>query len=543
VNRSRSSGFVLVPFLLLVLATTGATSAGRQTVVRAGNGPILYNLRVWSGAWFAGDRRLLATVSPNGDGRRDRAVVLFRLKTRATVTMHVVACGKHTKWVRTVKARFGPGRHSLVWEPRAGTPSRTYLLLLKATGPGGARRVYGSLNRRLDRLQPAPVVRVMGIDAGFTRRSYSPGALARLRIATDVPAFTLQLFQAGPETQPTTGGEMQGVQVSEPTQVDWSAHDDARATIGVRLGDWPNGIYFARLTAPDGQTYYAPLIVRPHRYGQSRIAVVLHTNTWEAYNHQDVDGDGWGDTWYANDAIRTVDLTRPYIGRGAPPKWRMYDLPFLRWLYRTHKTVDFLSDDDLERFGSADALAQLYDLIVFPGHEEYVTRHAYDLVTGYRNLGGNLMFLSATNFMWRVAHRGRRITRIARWRQLGRPEARLVGVQYRGNDEGQHHGRYVLSPFGRFSWEFAGVDEKLLSRWHWFGIEYDMTTRASPHGIHILGRVNPHMRARRLRGEMTYYRRGGAKVFAAGTLNFPASLVYPEFRILLGNLWQRLATP
>jgi hypothetical protein len=522
--------------LLLVVAAPAATSAYQIA-------PRLYGLSVSSGRPFAGDRPLLTTVSPNGDGLRDRAVVRFRLDSPATVALHVFACGKHPTEIRSLKGSFGAGRHSLVWSPRPGLLPRTYLLLLVATAPNGARRVYGSLDHRLERLRPAPVVRVRGIDAGFTKRSYAPDALAWLRIATDVPSFRLQLFQAGPETQPTTGYEMQGVPVSEPREVDWSAHRDAPFTISVRLGDWPNGVYFARLTAPDGRSYYAPLIMRPHEYGLHRVAVVLHTNTWDAYNHQDVDGDGWGDTWYAADDIHTVDLSRAYINGGAPPKWRAYDLPFLHWLYHSGKEVDFLSDDDLTRFRRAETLAQLYDLIVFPGHEEYVTRHEYDLIEGYRNRGGNLMFLSTTNFLWRVDRHGDRITRVAQWRKLGRPEARLIGVQYRGNDEGQHRGAYQPTQFGRTSWQFAGVDLQALSLWHWLGIEVDMRTRYSPPGTHVLARVDPHFGGRGVRGEMTYYERGGAKVFAAGTLNFPAALVYPEFRQLLANLWARLATP
>ena len=67
----------------------------------------------------------------------------------------------------------------------------------------------------------------------------------------------------------------------------------------------------------------------------------------------------------------------------------------------TGKQVEFLSDDDLERFRTGDELAAAYDLVVFPGHAEYVTTHAYDVVERYRPSGGNLMFLSA-NFFWRV---------------------------------------------------------------------------------------------------------------------------------------------
>jgi hypothetical protein len=154
------------------------------------------------------------------------------------------------------------------------------------------------------------------------------------------------------------------------------------------------------------------------------------------------------------------------------------------------------------------------------------------------------MFLASTNFFWRVDRHGDRITRVAQWRTLGRPESRLIGVQYRGNDEGRHRGPYVPTPFGRRSWQFTGVDVSAFSLWRWLGIEFDMRTAASPPGTHVLARVNPHVRRRpRLRGEMTYYERGAAKVFAAGTLNFPAALAYPQFRLLLQNLWARLSTP
>ena len=536
-KRSLACVLALAPLLPLALSSPPVTRASARVE------PVLSDLGIRSGRPFAGDRRLLATVSPNGDGLRDRAVVRFRLERRATVAMHIFVTGKHPRGIRTVKRRFRPGRHVFVWAPRATLLARTYLLRLTVKGPDGSKRAYGSLVHSLRRDQPAPVVRVLGISAGFTKRSYAPGSTAKLRIATDQPAFTLQLLQAGPEPEDTTGDEMEGVPLDEPRLVDWSAHRNAPSRLSVKLGTWPSGIYFARLVTLDGRAYYAPLVVRPPWWGVNRIAVVVHTNTWQAYNFQDVKGDGWGDTWYASDDIRTVDLSRPYIGLGAPPRWRKYDLPFLHWLYRSGKLVDFLSDDDLRRFPSAADLAHYYDLIVFPGYDEYETRQVYNLITGYRNRGGNLIFLSATNFLWKVGRHGHRITRIAQWRQLGRPEASLVGVEYRGNDEGQHHGHYVLSPFGRDSWALAGIDPAALRAWRWFGIEYDMTTHNSPRGIHVLARVNPHMRNRRLRGEMTYYQRGRAKVFAAGTLNFPASLVYPQFRELLENVWQRLAAP
>jgi hypothetical protein len=541
-RQLKAAGLAAALLLLAFAAGSPATSLAVPTAHQAA--PRLYDLRVTTGTPFASDRPLLATVSPNGDGVRDRAVVHFRLADPEAVRLQVLICRKHPKTVSATDAFFGAGRHELVWEPSASAPPQTYRLLVSLVHHPAPRPAHGcGEHRLLPWLPSAPVVRVMGIDAGFRQRSYGPGSTARLRIAADVPSFTLQLFQAGPEQQATFGAAMEGVPVDEPRQIDWSAHRDAPATIKVRLGDWANGMYFARLTAPDGRSYYAPLIIRPHGFGEHRIAVVLHTYTWEAYNHYDADGDGWGDTWYAANDIHTVDLSRPYIQGGAPPSWRMYDVPFLHWLYRTGKQVDFISDEDFERFRSAKTLAGLYDLIVFPFHEEYVTSHGYDLISGYRNLGGNLLFLSSTNLLWKLHRRGHVITRVAMWRTLGRPESRVVGVQYRGNDEGRHRGPYEPTPYGKLSWQLAGVDEAELSKWPWLGIEFDMTTSVSPPGIEVLAQVNPHLGNPTVRGEMTYYQQRGAKVFAAGTLNLTSCLINPSFRRLLENVWQRLATP
>ena len=198
-----------------LIALAGAAPASERPAPGA---PRLDDLGITGGRPFAGDRRLLATVSPNGDGLRDRAVVRFRLEHRAKVVLRVIVCGKHPRAIRTIVARLGPGRHSLVWAPRRRLPPRTYLLRLKVTAPDGERRVYGSLDHRLVRIQPAPVVRVLGISAGFLKRSYAPGALAYLRIATDEPAFTLQLFQAGPEEQPTSGDGMEGMRWATPSR-------------------------------------------------------------------------------------------------------------------------------------------------------------------------------------------------------------------------------------------------------------------------------------------------------------------------------------
>src|SRR5919199_2669350 len=99
--------------------------------------PQLLGLRVASGPTpFAGDRRLLATVSPNHDGVRDVAVVRFRLTSAARVRLEAVATqmvragrgGTTVVW-RTEQS-FGAGTARLAWRPAPSTQPRTYVLRL-----------------------------------------------------------------------------------------------------------------------------------------------------------------------------------------------------------------------------------------------------------------------------------------------------------------------------------------------------------------------------------------------------------------------------
>jgi hypothetical protein len=258
------------------------------------------------------------------------------------------------------------------------------------------------------------------VEAAFPNESYAPGASASLVLFSNARGLTVRIFHTGPEHAHTVGhSEMQGVPVTGTKRIGTVRNGSA---VRIRVGNWTSGLYFARLTASDGRVGFAPFIVRPHRFGEHRVAVVLPTLTWQAYNLRDDNGDGKGDTWYANWKVHTARLGRPFLNRGVPYNFRRYDLPFLHWLAWTGRQVDFLSDADLDGAQSGQALASAYDLIVFPGHHEYVTTHEYDLVQSYRDLGGNLAFLSANNFFWRVVRHGSVMEKTEQWRDDGRPD-------------------------------------------------------------------------------------------------------------------------
>jgi len=515
--------------------------------------PALYQLAVANGsAPFAGDRRLLTTISPNGDGFRDAAVVRFRLTRPAHVQMQAVRTdtvrlgrpAATAVWTRSSTLSAGP--HVLEWRPATSTPPRTYILRLTLRNVrGGKARVYGVYAAR-GRVN-APVVRVQGVEAGFAEASYAPGETAEVTISTDALGLSAQVFAYGNWFRPTerdlrSGGEA----MTAPVRIDWRSHRYAPTRVRlVRAGDWPSGLYFLRLIASDGRIGYAPFIVRPRVLGATaRVAVVLSTNTWQAYNFRDADGDGWGDSWYVSARIQSIDSTRPFLDFGVPFRFGDWDLTFIAWLAATAKRVEFLSDHDLERVQTGDDLARRYDLVVFPGHEEYTTAHAYDVVQHYRDAGGNLIFLSANNFFWEVRRAGSLLTKTALWRDLGRPEAALVGVQYAGSNHGRGQKPYVIEGADAVPWAFEGIGVSNGSTFGGsYGIEIDARAPASPPGLVVLARV-PDVLGPERSGEMTYYETpSGARVFAAGTLNFAATLDRPDVSRLVDNVWHRLASP
>ena len=374
------------------------------------------------------------------------------------------------------------------------------------------------------------------IEAAFPEESYRPGTIAVLRVWTASRGVTVRVFRVGPERQLTIGNkEMEGVPANEPRRF---AVLRSGSTIAIELGDWPSGLYFAKLTSP-GRVGFAPFVVRPTRLGEHRVAIVLPTRTWQAYNFRDDGGDGKGDTWYATKGHLQSKLGRPYLNRGVPPHYRKYDVRFLRWLHQTGRHVDVLSQAELD--GATGArLARAYDLIVFPGHHEYVTAREYDAVEGFRNLGGNLIVLSANNFFWRIDLHGRTMTRVQKWRELGRPEASLLGVQYIGNDKGEHRGPWLVRTGAAAGWIFDGVKLQNGNHFSDAGIEIDAVAPSSPRGTRVLAEI-PDLLGPGMTAHMTYYETpAGAKVFAAGAFTLAGSIRQPAVQRLISNLWRRL---
>jgi len=374
------------------------------------------------------------------------------------------------------------------------------------------------------------------IEAAFQRQSYWAGQIAALRVYTRTPTLDLTIARADSVTP--QDNLMAGRTIEGPIPV------KPRALLDVRIGSWPSGLYFARLDAAGGRAGFAPFVVRPRRFGTSRVAIVLPTNTWQAYNFRDSDHDGVGDTWYASARIDRVDVTRPFLDNGVPRTYRGYDAGFLDWFDRAPRVADFFTDADFDRGPSGARLARMYDLIVFPGHEEYVTEHEYDSTIAFRNAGGNLLFLSADNFFRRVLREGRWLVRAQRWRDVGRPESALVGAQYVNWFQNRFPNRpLVVVGEHRAPWLFAGTGLHNGSAFGLYGIEVDAKTAASPPEAEVLATIH-NIFGPGESAEMTYYTTPQhAKVFDAGVLNFGGTAAFRIPARLLDNLWAQLTRP
>ena len=532
----RSAGGALLTLVLAPGTALGSRRAPAALALSARN----------VGRRYAGDRGLFATVAPGVPGR-DTAAVRFSLSRPSTVKLEATRTALRQStvvWETTTTLR--PGDHELLWTPDAATPVGSYVMRLTIDSPSARQTVLGDRRPASVARQQAAVVRVLGVEASLLRRSYTPGEPMELRILADAPALTLQFLRCGAEIESTNrSDELKGAPMGDPVRLDWSGKRSGPVTITVQTGDWPTGFYAARLTTEDGRVGFATFVLRPRVLGTQRQLVVLPTNTWQAYNLYDADGDGWGDTWYAGGSP-PVELGRPYRDRGVPPRFKRYDLGFLKWLQRTGKTPDIVADDDLEAFASGDEIRALYDLVVFPGHSEYMTGHAYDVVERFRDLGGRLVFLSANNFFWKVEKQGSTMRKVKLWRNDGRPEARLCGVQYRANDDGTRQGPFYVVAAEAAPWLFEGTNlgngSKIGEMVGGYGIEIDATTPDSPPGTTILALI-PSLFGPGLHGEMTYYENAaGARVFAAGALDFGASVTFWPIRRIVDNLWHHMLT-
>jgi hypothetical protein len=485
---------------------------------------------------YTRDRPLLATVSPNGDGYRDFVDIRFyvtataRIIVRAQLAQRTFQRVAQPEWA--VRRRVQRGWQTVRWRPSRDLEPTTYMIVLTVSA-GKQSITYGRVTPNSS-APPGPVVRLLAVDAAFDRTSYAPGDKAELTIAGDAIGLTVRVVDvAGTENQPTVN-RLDGPDLAEPQKYPWDANRDNAVGVPVTIGDWKPGVYFAVVSTDAGDVGYAPFIVRAPQPA-SRVAVLVPDQTWLAYDFYDGDHDGFPDSWYYAGGPDIVPLARPFDHSGVPWLFGSQAWPFLRWLRLHDVAADFLAEADAVTLGAS--LAEHYDLIVVPTHLEYVTEAEYDALQHYRDQGGDLIFLASNDLYWKVDVDGVLMHRSARWRELGRPEASLVGAQYAGSKTGDA-APYVVEETSSAAWALEGTGLTPGALFSYAGAEFDVRTSASPPGTQLIATV----RTPTHRGEMTYYELGAAKVFAPGTF-FSGRVLRPEESRLLENVWNRSDAP
>lgn len=223
---------------------------------------------------------------------------------------------------------------------------------------------------------------------------------------------------------------------------------------------WPPGLYLAEVIGSrTGGAGWVPFVVRGQSdpEGRAPAVYVVPTLTWAAYNPYGGASLYRSSSGPAATAVKrrahVVALDRPLVQTGQG-QLTDYTVPLVQSVEAAGTDVDYVSDVDVD---AAPSLLSGRGVVVVGSHAEYVTTRLYDALEAARNEGVNLAFLGANQVYWHV-----RVTRLAdgtavgvelhrvvsedpartrspedvttRWRDtpLNRPEAVLVGSQYRG---------------------------------------------------------------------------------------------------------------
>lgn len=198
--------------------------------------------------------------------------------------------------------------------------------------------------------------------------------------------------------------------------------------------DWPSGVYLVTLSVP-GHRSVGVFVLRPAR-PIARLAMVLATGTWAAYNdwggsnhYQGLCGPTgtgfapmvslsrpWakGMVLWPEDAPRIPHasplLTRPRYphmdyarANGISKKyassgWGAYERPFALWCEGQGIALDYLTQHDLH---AEPGLLDGYPRAVIVGHDEYWSREMRDHMDGWLDRGGQLARF-AGNFFWQT---------------------------------------------------------------------------------------------------------------------------------------------
>jgi hypothetical protein len=213
----------------------------------------------------------------------------------------------------------------------------------------------------------------------------------------------------------------------------WDVTDVVRTTT-----DWTSGYYLVEAELAHGGTATAFFILRePANSTASQIVVQVPVNTWQAYNT-------WGGASLYNflgPRSYAVSFDRPLGHIAQSPMW--WEIQLVRFLEREGYDVSYQTDIDTD----VDPMGlQRHRLVMVAGHDEYWTNAMRDGFDAALASGTNLAFLGSNDAYWNSTYSNDHHTLVsakslydpnpilrektALFREIGRPECMLMGVQH-----------------------------------------------------------------------------------------------------------------
>lgn len=360
------------------------------------------------------------------------------------------------------------------------------------------------------------------IEGYADKASVEQGGLIKLMVSTSEPVYSILVYRLSLYSAPLlietgfTGMEQSYPADSYVAGCGWVPSYELTVP-----PEWTSGPYVARLDTGGGNFSTIFFVVRAANPGRSsNMLFQCSTNTYQAYNN-------WGgkslySTNSSNNARSSrVTYDRPYAANSTKGSGEFYfwEANMARYLESQGIYPDYCTNVDLHQ---DPTLLSHYDLFMSVGHDEYWSEAMYDQAEQHRDAGRNLAFFGANDVYWRVDFEsGDRVMYCNKtnnaywWRNLGRPEAQLVGIAYTDGMLGTgYQGYRIFQPRSHYLRLTELKLMQILGAGSTFiGHEGDEPQPESPANLRIIGHNED------IGCTMTsYVAPSGAQVFAAGTI-------------------------
>ncbi len=248
-----------------------------------------------------------------------------------------------------------------------------------------------------------------------------------------------------------------------------------------------------------------------------------------------------------------VSFDRPYEGWGDGQffSWEYY---LVSWLERNGYDVTYSTDIDLHLKGASQL--QGSKALISAGHDEYWSKTMFDAAEQIRDSGKDIAFLGSNAVYWQIrleANTSGAANRVIvsykdpaldpetipaletyRFRDVGRPEQSLVGVQYIMDNEWEFNTDYVVTHSDHWIYAGTGFNDGDTVR----GITgYEVDTlyadvvkpQSQNQTILASSPFTGRFGTNTLSNASIYQAPSGAWVFATGTMSWPWALQHDEY--------------